>query len=166
MLVCSPVQAIPCVEHIIQISNFLNQKNPITFYFRHCLNWKTKTIKESNELPPSICSIEQNGYFSQFTSFETDSGHRGRAETWEWPQAARAEKRTSCSFSSPSPKPHSPLAQKTWSRIMHSWWFCRVSPGRTRHKRFQTGLLRPSLPQTSCFWEQISEQQLLLPLLG
>lgn len=53
MLVCSPVQTIPGVEHLIQISNFLNQKNPISSYFCHCLTWKIKTINQLIKLFPS-----------------------------------------------------------------------------------------------------------------
>lgn len=122
------------------------KKTPIIFYFWHWLIWKSKTIKESNELSPFICSIEQNGFLSQFTNFETDSGRHGRAETWQWHQAAWAEKRTSCSFSSPSPKPHSPLAQKTWSTIMHSWWFCSLPWRDPPQALSNRGLLCPTLP--------------------
>lgn len=46
MLVCSPVQAIPGVEHLIQISNFLKQRTSINIYFGHCLTRKIKTINQ------------------------------------------------------------------------------------------------------------------------
>lgn len=53
MLVCSPVQRIPGVEHLVQISDFLNQKNPIRIYFCHCLTEKIKTINQLIEVVAS-----------------------------------------------------------------------------------------------------------------
>lgn len=53
------------------------KKKTTTFYFWHHLNWKTTTIQEQDELSPSICSIEQNGYLSQCLTMRQAAQRRG-----------------------------------------------------------------------------------------
>lgn len=165
MLVCSPVQAIPGVEHLVQISNFLNQKNPISIYFCHCLTRKIKAINQLIKLVVSSHSQHKAEWLFTIFKFWTWLRPPWESRVLRVTPGSLAVKRTPHPFSSPSPQPHSLPAQKTWSRIMQIWQVCRVSPDRTCHKSFQTGAFSVPSPNSS-FWEKLSEQQLLLPLLS
>lgn len=140
-------------------------KKPISIYFCHCLTRKIKAINQLIKLVVSSHSQHKAEWLFTIFKFWTWLRPPWESRVLRVTPGSLAVNRTPHPFSSPSPQPHSLPAQKTWSRIMQIWQVCRVSPDRTCHKSFQTVAFSVPSPNSS-FWEKLSEQQLLLPLLS
>lgn len=65
VLVGSPVQPVPRVEHVVQVGSLLKQENPTKLLVLPLPELQSQNIQGGTQDVPGMGSTEQNGYFSQ-----------------------------------------------------------------------------------------------------